>query len=293
MTITQLRVLLAVLEDGSFAAAGERLAMSQSAVSHALAALERELGGPLVTRGAGRSPRPTELGALVVDEARAVIGGADRIAERASSYIGLDAGRVRIGSIESIASRHLPNLLARFRARHPRIDVGLLEGSDAEIREWLLDGVADVGFLAAGLDGLETEPFVRDTFAAVLPAGHPLASRSNLTAADLAGEPFVMSKSGCEPLVLTWFGATPPRIEYEVRTVDAMIGFIREGLGVSLLPGLTHPDDRTGLEIVPVSPRADRQVVVARAAERPASPATARFVRMAVEFGERLRASAA
>ncbi len=288
MTITQYRVLLAVLEEPSFAAAGERLAMSQSAVSHALGSLEREIGAPLVERGPNRPTRPTEFGASLLPDIRELVGRADRIADRASDYVGLASGRLRIASVESIAGRLLPTLLASFRARYPRIEVGLLEGADWEVREWLRAGVADVGFLAMPLDDLVVEPFVSDGFAAVMPAGHRLAGAARVSAADLVGEAYVMSKSGCEPLVLDWFKPAGPTVEYEVRTVEAMLGFIREGLGVAIMPGLTHPDDRAKLAIVPIDPPAARHVVVARAAKREPTPAVRAFIDLAVAFGRRV-----
>jgi len=138
--------------------------------------------------------------------------------------------------------------------------VGLLEGADWEVREWLRAGVADVGFLAMPLEDLVVEPFVSDEFAAVMPAGHRLAGAARVTADDLAGEAYVMSKSGCEPLVLDWFKPAGPTVEYEVRT---------------------------GLAIVPIDPPAARDVVVARAQEREPTPAARAFIDLAIAFGRR------
>jgi DNA-binding transcriptional LysR family regulator len=280
MTITQLQVFLAVADRSSFMAAAESLVMSQSAVSHALASLERELGAPLLERGPGRPVALTELGLRVAADARELVRRSERIAEQSSSYLGLEAGKLRVASVVSVASRVLPSLLGRFRTRHPRVEVVVHEGADPEVHDWLVGGVADVGFLAIPLDGLEVVGTVtEDPFMAVLPAGHSLAVRSAIRPDELSREPFVISRSGCEPLITAWFGSCPPRIEYEVRSVDTMVGFVREGLGVTILPELVHPEDTTGLAIRPLDPPATRRVVLARAAGIEPTPAIGAFLR--------------
>ncbi len=281
MTIVQLRTFIAVVDARSFSIAADRLVMSQSAVSHAIAALERELGGPLLERGPGRPAEMTELGRLVEPEARALIDRAERIETTAGSYVGLERGRLRIASIASIASRELPALLARFRARHPRIEVAVLEGADWEIHDWLVGGVADIGFLATPLDGLWTAPFVADPFLALLRDDHRLAGREVIAPADFDGEPYITTTSGCEPLILRWFGDRPPRIEYEVRGIETMIAFVREGLGISVVPELALPDDVAGLALRPLDPPATREVVVARQLDREPTPGVAAFLRLA------------
>lgn len=279
MTITQLQTFLTVVERGSFSAAAADLVTSQSAVSHAVASLERELGVVLLDRGPGRPVALTELGGRVASDARELVRRAERIAEEASAYRGVETGRLRIASIASVAARLLPSLVTRFRSRHPRVEVAVLEGADPEVHAWLLEGLADVGFLAVPLDGLEAEAFVEDALMAVLPAGHPLSARSTLRPEDLAFEPFITSRSGCEPLIAAWFDRSPARIAYEVRAVETILGFVREGLGVTVLPELVHPDDATGLAIRPLDPPATRRVMLAWAVGTEPTPAAAAFLR--------------
>jgi DNA-binding transcriptional LysR family regulator len=281
MTITQLRTFLAILDAGTFAGAATRLHMSQSAVSHALASFERELGGPVLSRGPGQPVRSTELGRLLEPEARELVERADRIETTSGSYLGLERGRLRIASVGSIAGTRLPPLVNRFRARHPRIEVGVLEGADHEVHDWLLAGVADVGFLATPLDGLATAPFVADALLALVRADHRLAAAEAVGRADFAGESFITTTGGCEPLVLAWFGDQPPRIEYSVRGIDTMLSFVREGLGISIVPELNLRGDTTDLALLPLNPPATRSVVVAWSAERELTPVVGAFVRAA------------
>ena len=149
-------------------------------------------------------------------EARQLVERADRIETTAGSYQCLERGRLRIDSIARNATTHLPFLLGRFRARHPRIEVAVLEGADGEVRDWLVGGVADVGFLAGPLDGIATALFVEDALLALVRADHRLATYPAVKPADFVGESFITTTDGCDPLVLAWFGDRPPRIEYLV-----------------------------------------------------------------------------
>ena len=280
MTIVQLQVFLAIVDRASFTRAADDLFMSQSAVSHAVASLEREVGGPLFERGPGRPVALSDLGARIEPHARELVRRAGRIGEEASSYLGLETGKLRIASVASVASRVLPPIIATFRARHPRVEVVILEGADYEVHDWLVEGAADVGFLSVPIDDLDVlGTITEDEFRAILPASHPLASRSALRPADLASERFVMSRAGCEPLILGWFAGQPPTVEYEVRALDTLVGFVREGLGITLMPELVLPDDTSGLAIVAIEPPARRQVVMAKVAGSELAPAATAFVR--------------
>jgi DNA-binding transcriptional LysR family regulator len=283
MTIVQLQIFLSVADRGSFTRAAEELVLSQSAVSHAIAALERDLGGPVFERGPNRPVALSELGSTIEPHARELVRRAQRIAEEASAYVGLETGRLRLASVASFASRVLPGLLSRFRGRHPKIEVVVLEGTDSEVRDWLMTGAADVGFLAAPLDDLTVVGTVtEDRFVALLRAGHPLTSRSALRPEDIVGEPFVMSAAGCEPLIRKWFGVLSPSVEYQVRALDTLHGFVREGLGVTVVPELVVPEDTTGLVVLPIDPPAYRRVVLARGPEAEVTPAMAALIREAI-----------
>ena len=142
-------------------------------------------------------------------------------------------------------------------------------------------GLADVGFLAVPLDGLATAPFVEDALLALVRADHRLATTGTVSVADFTGESFIITTGGCEPLVLDWFGDQPPRIEYSVRGIDTMLSFVREGLGVSIVPELNLRGELSGLALRPLNPPAVRRVVVAWSSEREMTPVVDAFVRAA------------
>jgi DNA-binding transcriptional LysR family regulator len=200
VTLAQCEILVAAVDTGSLTGAGRALGISQSAVSHALAALEAELGVALLERGRAGA-RPTEVGERVVAQARAVLLHAEELRREATATLALTKGTLRVGTIASVAARLLPRLIRRFGERCPGVTLELREGTDAEVRSWLLGYEVDVGVVTLPCAGLVTTPLLSDAMVAVMPVDHPLGGDGGgVRVADLAEAPFLMSAGGCEPL---------------------------------------------------------------------------------------------
>jgi len=121
--------------------------MSQSAVSQAVALLERTLGVPLLLRGRDGATLTT-AGATALAEVRAALAAVERLAACMASPKTL-SGPLRVGVVQSAAVRLLPGWLRRLRAGHPGIRVALYEGKDTEIMDWVLAGIVEVGITRA------------------------------------------------------------------------------------------------------------------------------------------------
>ena len=137
VTLTQLRVLLAIIDSGSFTMAAEQLGITQSGVSQAVAGLESALQSAVLVRDR-HGITPTALGEKVLSHARIALAHVECIQQEAAAAVGLATGRLRLGSVPSAATRLLPPLLHSFRRRHPSTELVLLEGTDQEVREWVL-----------------------------------------------------------------------------------------------------------------------------------------------------------
>ena len=188
MTFAQLRALICVLDSGGFTRAATRTGTSQSAVSHAIAALESELGATLIARDHGRV-RPTELGLRVAELARRILSGADEIKQHATHATSSIVASVQIAATRSAAACLLPAALGLLAEREPGIDVTVLEGGSDEIPHWLDEQLVDVAFLCAapGFDGFEAERLFEDEHVAVVPAASGLADGSAIAPRQLAG----------------------------------------------------------------------------------------------------------
>jgi DNA-binding transcriptional LysR family regulator len=282
VTFAQLRALHAVALTGSVTRAAEQLLMTQPAVSHAIRGLERELGVSLLVR------RPdgvslTSVGAAVAERASIILAQLEGLRADAAAAADQDATTLRIGGLTSTNARVMPHLLRAFAAAHPDVRVTLLEGSDSEVLDWLRTGAVDLAIVATEEDDLLAAPLAGDDLLAVVAVDHPLAGREAVAIADLEHEPFIMPAGGCEPLIsaLAREAGVRLRRHYEVRDTASITAMVRERLGVTIMPELSIPDDRTGLRVLALDPPARRRLSLAVLHDSEPLPAALALMRLA------------
>ena len=287
MTFTQLEIFVLVADLRGFTAAALRLGISQSAVSHAIKSLENELGVELVSRQHAAAA-VTEVGNRLLTRTREILGLLDAMKQEASAARGLSEGLVRVGSFGPTSSlKLLPAILKAFRARHPGIAVQIDEGSDQEVRQWILERRIDIGFVLLPDNAFDTVPLAEDEMVAVLPHCHPLAGRAFVTPADLAGEPFILSEQCAWPLVLPVFAAhgLAPQVRYRMTQVLTILGMVESGEGISIMPELALPADvaRTNPQLATVAlrPAIRRRVGLGLRDLARAAPAVKAFIEIA------------
>jgi len=262
MNLAQLRAFAGVAHAGSVSDAALELGLTQSAVSHALASLERELGARLIVRDRAGC-QLTELGTRLLPDAVEALRHADRIAETAAAESGLHQGRLRVGIIASAAGVLMP-LIAQFRHRYPGVTVAVFEGTDQEVSDWIAHRTVDLAVVTGPRLDLRTVPLANDEMLAVVPSGHQLASRDDVTVADLAGEPFLLSAGGCEPAIrrIHEQHRIPLAPASRVTDMATLLAMVREGLGVSIIPALSADTSRDGITVVPLRPRVPRTLLL-------------------------------
>jgi DNA-binding transcriptional LysR family regulator len=144
--LSQLRILVAVVDYETFSEAALQLDMSQSAVSHSISSLEETLGVVLFSRGR-HGARLTPVGQNIVERARTILQEADGIVHEAEKARGLTGGQVRVASFRSIAVHVLPGAIATFKQQYPDIAVHLSEHDNfRQVEKALREGRADIGF---------------------------------------------------------------------------------------------------------------------------------------------------
>ena len=264
MTFAQLRAMHAVALTGSVTRAAEQLLMTQPAVSHAIRGLERELGVSLLVRRAD-GVSLTSVGAAVAERASIIMAQLEGLRADAAAAAEQHSTTLRIGVLSSVNARIMPSLLREFAAAHPDVRVRVLEGSDAEVLDWLRTGAVDVAVVAEAPDDLLAAPLAVDELLAVLPVDHPLAAQGAVPIADLGAEPFIMPAGGCAPLISALARAAGVRLRrhYEVRDTASITAMVRERLGVTIMPELSIPDDRSGLRVLSLQPPALRRLSLA------------------------------
>ena len=134
--IEKYRALMSAVELGSLTRAAEALGCTQSAVSHAIASLEQELGFRLLLR-ARSGIRLTDEGERMLPAVRSLLSAGEQLEQTAASIRGLDQGTVRIGAFTSVAVHWLPAVLKEFQRDYPHVSFRLLNGDYHDVNEWL------------------------------------------------------------------------------------------------------------------------------------------------------------
>jgi len=289
MTFTQLELFALVAELRGFTAAATKLGISQSAVSHALKSLERELGVDLIVRHQA-SIEVTEIGQQLLLRAREILGLSEAMRQEIAAARGLNRGSLRIGSFGPTSSlKLLPAILEAYRERYPDIEVHVDEGGDAEVTQWMLERRVDVGFVVLPDERFDTVSLVEDQLVALIPAGHALARKRSVALAELCDSPFIMTEAGCAALIEPLFTAAGlvPQVRYRIAQVITILGMVERGDGVSIVAELALPDrveaTHSGLVRVPLKPAARRRVGLAVRDLRQATPAAKAFLEVAKE----------
>jgi DNA-binding transcriptional LysR family regulator len=270
--IPQLRAFVTVLDSGGFGAAAGRLGISQSAVSHAVAALERGTGRAVLTRNP--RPAPTLFGERILEHARGVLAGAAAIDALAAARAERVAGELTLAAPPTICHGVLPALLAHWRTSFPEVRVSLFEGDDAEVARWLDGGSAELAVLVnTVVPGGVT--IGADRFCAVLRADHPLAGEPVVHLAELADDSFLLSAGGCEGQIaeLHRMAGVPLAPVHRVWQLSTLFAMVRAGVGVSVVPGLADGMQGDGVLLVPLRQEQARTLVLTGPLHRPAHPA--------------------
>jgi len=191
-TLRGLECLVSVLDWGSVTAAAERLHMSQPALSHQLAALEREIGTPVVER-LPRGVRPTAAGRAIAGDARAALEAAERVIATGRAVAKGTAGQLRIACAESMTAGLLAPMLRTWRRRHPDVQLSLTELTSADaLADTVAAGQADiaVGPRPSRWDGYLVV-LGQEEIVAVTTRDDPLAAHDAVTFGQLAHRPVV------------------------------------------------------------------------------------------------------
>jgi DNA-binding transcriptional LysR family regulator len=233
--------------------------MSQQSLSQQITLLERMLGVKLLdrdTRGTGL----TAVGALFLPEARAVLARAEEAVDVVARAARGEIGSLCLAFLATTTNYLLPPVVRAVRQRRPELQLTTEETTIGPLVEGLFKGRYDVAFTRPPLvDGLETRRLVIEPVCAVLPEGHPLAGRCDLTLTELAGERWVLTpRSSWEPWHQAFdasfrrAGFTPDVVQRDA-SVQGLLGLVAAGVGVTRLARSASSLRRTGVVFVPLA----------------------------------------
>jgi DNA-binding transcriptional LysR family regulator len=265
--VQRLRAFALVLDLGSISAAASVLGYTQSAVSQQLAALEREVGTPLVDRSQ-RPLRPTRAGTRLLPHVTRVLGALGG-AEAAVEDLRGGTLRLRLAAFPSALSSFVPAAVRDLRRGHPQLVVEVLQLESHEAVERLRGGDADLavidqmpGVAVPETGGLERRRLLVDDLHVVVPEGHRLARRESVSLADLETEPLILPRrdtpTGRFRSVVEHLCAQAgfaPRVAYELDDLPAVQAFVAAGIAVVPVHGLILSTLRPGAIARPLAER--------------------------------------
>jgi len=298
LNANRLNVFREVVERQSFSAAADALSYSQSAVSQSIAALEDEVGAPLIERSRG-GVRPTAAGAALASHVGGILASMETAEAELAAIAAGRGGRLRAASFPTAGATLMPEAIAAFRASHPGVEISLAEGEPEEIAPRLRAGEFDFVLLyefegvgerlSAGMKRFE---LLDDPLHLALPGQHRLARRRQLRLENLREEAWIQTSAStpCARHVVRSCHAAgfEPQVSFESDDYQTVQGLVAAGVGVALIPQLALSSVRTDIRIRALQPSSPvRKVFAATPRAAAVTPAVATMLDVLREIARR------
>jgi DNA-binding transcriptional LysR family regulator len=240
ISLRQLDYFVSAAEAGTMTRAGQRLYVSQSAVSAGISELEQQLGVQLLIRAKAKGLTLTAAGRLLLPEARALLARSEELQASMQDVGQVPAGRLVIGCFTTLAPFLLPRLLEEFPAAYPDVTVEFVEGSLTELQCLLREGRCELALLY-GVDiesGISFDSLYVTRPHLLLPREHPLAGRDEVRLAELADYDMIMLDV---PPSRRYFhevlsaAGVAPRVRHHSESFEMVRSLVARGAGYSLL----------------------------------------------------------
>lgn len=270
MDLARLRALHAVAVHGTVGGAAASLGYTPSAVSQQIAKLERETRTVLLEKQ-GRGVVLTDAANTLVAAARELLAIVERTEVELEERRGRAVGRFTIAAFATSVKGLLPRVLVQLARDHPELDVRVLDVDPYPAAEMIGRGEVDLAVVQdwplaplAIPSGVSREDLGRDPVDLLMPAGHPLADRAELTAADLRGQRWISVPPGnichdCLTKTLREAGEEPDVAVY-AGEFAAYPALIAAGLGIAMVPRLARDPLPDGVIARPMTPAPHRRV---------------------------------
>ena len=246
-TLDQLRILKAIVDEGSFKKAADSLFVTQPAVSLQVQNLEKQLDIAIFDRG-GRKAQLTEAGKILLNYCEKILGECQETCKAIEDLNNLKGGSLIIGASQTTGTYLMPRMIGLFRQKYPEVSVQLQIHSTRRTGWSVANGQIDIAIIGGQLplelsDSLQVIPFATDEVALVLPTNHKLAKSKELKKEDLYSLEFITldAQSTTRKVVdqlLSSSGLDVQRlhIEMELNSLESIKNAVQANLGAAFLP---------------------------------------------------------
>ena len=262
MEIRQLECFVAVAEELHFRRAGERLGLSQSALSERISALEHEVGARLFFRTT-RQVSLTQAGSDFVNDAKSILNDIERSISNIRHTADSDLHHIRVSGVDEAISMLLPRALLEFRQTDPKVHVQVLEISSSEQHsQELIAHRTDVAFVRKHQEDkfITSTLLHRQPIVVALAHTNTLSRSASLSTPDIADQPIVGYPKHARPILheALWSGfrqiGVQPNIVCEIIDKSTLLQFVAHGLGIALVPAWVKNIAPPGVSFVPFEP---------------------------------------
>lgn len=271
MEIEYLHEFTVIANLGSFSRAAEELCISQSALSKHIAALERELDTPLLTRNS-RNVSLSPAGAQILPMAAEIFSLGNKIRVAAAKESRKDRHILTIASIPVMAQYNITGVLAKFQQLYPQITLDVAECEQHDLDAMLRDGRCELAFTRRsgnGAEDMEYLPFAQDHLVAVMHLSHPLSKSPALQLSDLKDQPLLCldQRTGLYDLCtrLCHQAGFQPNFVYTGHRPENIVGLAAQNMGVALL--MQRHTDYVHLQnvvTIDIAPRVESTICLVR-----------------------------
>ena len=248
MNLHQFRfVREAVRQKLNLTAVAKALYTSQPGISKSIIELEDELSIEIFTRRGKRLCAITDQGKLVVAAAERILREVEALKRLGADYMADDQGELIIAATHTYARYLLPNAIALFRSRFPKVQVSILQGSSSQVSAMIRSGEADLVLTPGDLSGddtLLTQPCTISRPVAVVPAGHPLAGRARLESDDLSRFPLIVDDDMFRQQEIFRQGNRAPNVVLRAADAEMVKTYVTLGLGVGIVEDMAFDRER-------------------------------------------------
>lgn len=285
MTLFSYEIFDAVARQGSFNKAAQQLHLTPSAISHAIAVMEEELGFALFNRGKS-GVTMTSYGASLYPSIRAVLNSDEALKQSIARLNGLEKGKVKLGTFNSVCAYLLPDILKSFKAQYPQIEVEVYQGTYDDVKEWLRSGQVDIGFLSSSCsEEFALTEILREPMLCILPKDWPTPEGGVMRPSMMNDQSFVVQGDATDADVRRFLKKHKIATQRRCHVIDDMsnIAMVEAGVGMAIMPQLTLKNCSAAVNIYPIDPPEYREIGITVQRPSAMAPAVEQMFRHIVE----------
>ena len=289
MNLRQIKLFVAIAENGSFSAGADAVGLTQSTASQHIASLEEDVAVPLFDR-LGRGVSLTSGGVLFMRHARRILGEVDALVQAMKGFRGLESADLIIGASNIPANYLVPPLLAPLKQAYPGIALTMLSGDTSEVLQMLANAEIEVALVGSRTQNRDMtfNPLVNDPLVLVVASSHPWAKQGRLELDQLASEPLIMRETGsgsgqslAQALRSAGYKHEEIQVAARLGSNEAVLQAVASGYGAAFVSELSvqhwkHADRLRRIEIDGLV--VERKIWMVKMKDKMLSPAAEAFI---------------